>query len=94
MSKKHQNTAREETGSANEDIPFGAVEDASGPAVSEVAPRRTRTKVDVTKLDPLDAKLYRMRQAHRVIKIARELDADSLALAIDELGKLQTQPTE
>lgn len=50
--------------------------------------RKTRTKVDLSKLDPLDLKVYQLRQATRIVKIGRELDPESRALAIELLTKL------
>jgi hypothetical protein len=52
--------------------------------------RRTRKKVDVSTLDPLDARVHRMAQAVRVIKIAREFDDDTLAVTIDELDTIRS----
>jgi hypothetical protein len=46
--------------------------------------------VDVTKLHPLDAKLHRMAQAHRLIKLADGLDEESLDLVIVELSRAVT----
>lgn len=56
--------------------------------VSDVAPRRGRTKVDVTTLDPLDATVHRLKQAHRIAKIGRELDTETRTIAIRLLTEM------
>ena len=89
MATKNRHNATEHVAAGDESVTYPETEAASSPRV-----KRTRTKVDVSALDPLDQRVYRLRQAHRVIKIARELDSDSLAIAIDELGKLQSKAAE
>jgi hypothetical protein len=50
--------------------------------------RKKRTPVDVSKLDPLDLKVYQLKQATRIVKIGRDLDPESRALAIELLTTL------
>jgi hypothetical protein len=67
---------------------MATVKASDGTAIGKTTgTKRTRTKVDVTKLHPLDAKLHRMAQAHRIIKMADGLDGDTLALVVGELDK-------
>ena len=86
---KNRHNATEHVAAGDESVTYPETEAASSPRV-----KRTRTKVDVSALDPLDQRVYRLRQAHRVIKIARELDAETLAVVFEELTKLQAKAAE
>jgi hypothetical protein len=51
--------------------------------------RKPRSKPDVASMHPLDAKLHRMAQAHKLIKLADGLDKETLIIVGDELDKLR-----
>lgn len=60
---------------------------------TEVAkkPRKTRTRVDPSKMDPLDRKVFHLKQATKIVKIGRELDPESRALAVEMLQELDVK---
>ena len=92
MAKNRHNATEHVAATENlgdESVTYPETEAASSPRV-----KRTRAKVDVSALDPLDQRVYRLQRAHRIIKIARELDAETLTIVSDELGKLQTKAAE
>jgi hypothetical protein len=61
---------------------------AEATASDTVKKRKTRTKADPSRMDPLDAQVFRLKQAHRIVKIGMVLDRESRALAIKLLGEL------
>jgi hypothetical protein len=84
--RDHQTTIADDSATIRE----GDAHQGQAIPAAQPAPKRTRTKVDVTKLHPLDAKLHRMAQAHRLIKLADGLDEESLDLVIVELSRAVT----
>lgn len=54
-------------------------------------PRKTRTRVDPSKMDPLDRKVFHLKQATKIVKIGRELDPESRALAVEMLQELDVK---
>jgi hypothetical protein len=92
MAKNRHNASEHVAATENlgdESVTYQETEAASSPRV-----KRTRTKIDVSALDPLDQRVYRLQRAHRVIKIARELDTETLTVVFEELTKLQAKAAE
>jgi hypothetical protein len=70
------------------------VEPKAGKSATVEAPkkRKTRTRVDPSKItDPLDRKLFHLKQATKIVKIGRDLDPESRALAIEMLQELDVK---
>jgi hypothetical protein len=53
--------------------------------------RKKRTRVDPTNMDPLDRKVFHLKQATKIVKIGRDLDPESRALAIEMLQELDVK---
>jgi hypothetical protein len=93
MGKSSRHTAEAEVRGHGTDESTTEAPGLGEESTSSVRVRRPRTPKDPATMTPLELKIHKIKQSHKLIELAKGLDANALAELIDELadelGKLQ-----